>query len=139
MAEKTLLAKQADKPVTVKDTVAVGLTTGLTFALCALRAIRKLPVANPTTGKISKGIHVIYSGFREYAMREFSLDDEGFRRELNKVLVNPSEKVGDTWTALPANPDGVIESRPARGGIMLYRKGEAGAPKRDITAAMLAD
>ena len=52
-----------------------------------------------------KGIHSVYSGF-----------NEAFRDYFNE---NPIE-----WTN-QLNTEGLIEIRPARGGVMLYLPGEA--------------
>lgn len=142
MGKDIIGSKQAEKPAEVKEQVS--MTHQLTWPLFVLRAIRKGAQVNTKTGKQNKGIHVIYSGFREYAMSEFNLDSQQFVARLNTILVNPAEpiNVGDgkvVWKKLPENPAGIAESRPARGGVMLYVKGEAGAPRRDFAALMASD
>ncbi len=55
-----------------------------------------------------KGIHSVYSGFNQ-AFREYFSNDDPVK-----------------WTTQLAD-DGVVETRRARGGIMLYLPGEAPA------------
>jgi len=68
------------------------------FVKKAIVSLRKPPY---------KGIHTVYSGF-----------NEAFRTYFNDDPVK--------WTNQLAT-EGVIETRPARGGIMLYLPGEAPA------------
>jgi len=68
------------------------------FVKKAIVSLRKAPY---------KGIHTVYSGF-----------NEAFRTYFNDDPVK--------WTNQLAT-EGVIETRPARGGIMLYLPGEAPA------------
>jgi hypothetical protein len=66
------------------------------FVKKAIVSLRKNPY---------KGIHSVYSGF-----------NEAFRSYFNEDPIK--------WTNQLAN-EGVIEIRPARGGVMLYLPGEA--------------
>ena len=65
-----------------------------------------------------KGIHSVYSGFNQ-AFRDYFNDD-------------PIK-----WTTQLAS-DGVIETRPSRGGVMLYLPGEAPAGRsgKDVLKKM---
>lgn len=62
-----------------------------------------------------KGIHSVYSGFNQ-AFRDY-FDDDPIK-----------------WTTQLA-ADGVIETRPARGGVMLYTPGDA--PTRSTSKDVL--
>ncbi len=73
-----------------------GKLTQAEFVKKAIVSLRKNPY---------KGIHSVYSGF-----------NEAFRSYFNEDPVK--------WTNQLAS-EGVVEIRPARGGIMLYLPGEA--------------
>ena len=87
----------------VKQTPA-GMLTEAQFVLQAITTLRK--------GEW-KGIHSVYTGF-----------NTAFATYFGK---NPV----DATTKLQA--EGVIEIRPVKGGVLLYKKGDAPAP-RDTTA-----
>jgi hypothetical protein len=79
------------------------------FVKKAIVSLRKEPF---------KGIHSVYSGF-----------NEAFRTYFNEDPIK--------WTTQLA-ADGIIETRPARGGVMLYLPGEAPAARsgKDVLKKM---
>ena len=87
-------------PDLITPVVAVlgGRRTQAEFVKKAIISLRKDPY---------KGIHTVYSGF-----------NEAFRAYFNEDPIK--------WTN-QLSSEGVIEIRPARGGVMLYLPGEAPA------------
>ncbi|MBI4527807.1 MAG: hypothetical protein HY695_28755 [Deltaproteobacteria bacterium] len=75
-----------------------GKLTPAEFVKKAILSLRKEPY---------KGIHSVYSGFNNAFRDYFSEDPVKWTNQLSA--------------------DGVIETRPARGGVMLYLPGEAPA------------